>query len=334
MAKKKSRGRTRRTRRPKDGVVRKPQAYKPLKPIFDTLHAMSEHSHTQAMTGGPFDIPSTRLELAVFTRTINSLKSATQLLENGHWEFASPIVRHLYEIALNIEHLNAQPDRNAAVERYVRYGTLQRILNETAELEYRQTTRRAINPERLGRLRQLAGALAEFRGKDKNDGTPNWHTSWSGKSTRALAELSQHPMREPQYRLLFQGEWSEQTDGSPITFLDGVFRTVTPDWADEILDSDLIHIAQAAMLLQTLYIELWLMLDSIPNPDPDAALRWSETVAKTARSLNPDQWDMISQPATPPDSTEHEAEPQPEPDTPTVDEHAGTDRDEAAPPDT
>jgi hypothetical protein len=116
-----------RPRRDNQSIMRVPDAYKPIEPIFDALYAMSDASHTYAAEGGPFDTPGRRLELAIFMRMINSLKSATQLLQNGHWEFASPIVRHLYEMALNIDHLYSFADRDQAVLRYVRFGTLQEI---------------------------------------------------------------------------------------------------------------------------------------------------------------------------------------------------------------
>ena len=273
-------------------VTHKPDAFAPLKPIFDTLHDLSDESHKRVLdASGPYDTHGRRLELAVFSRMINSLKSATQLLENGHWEFASPIVRHLYELSLNVEHLYTFSDRDDAVRRYVGYGTLQELLNQIAELEYRQSTGRAVDPDRLQRLHAMTDHFVQIRGKVKSDGTRGWKPSWSGRSTRALAEASKHPMREPQYRLLFQGEWSEQTHGSPVTFIDGVFRTVGATWSEDVLDSDLVRVAQAAMLLQTLYIELWQMLESIPSPNPEQALRWSESAASTARSLHPEQWD-------------------------------------------
>lgn len=270
-----------------------PNAYTPLAPIFDTLRDMSDASHTYLQTAEPRDTPPGRLDLAIFNRMINALKAATKLLENGHWEFASPIVRHLFEMALNAEHLYSFADRDAAVFRFVKFGTLQKIVGEIEELEYRKSTGRAVDQERLQRLYSLTEGFGEFRAKDRADGTRRWRESWSGKTTRALAEASEHRMREAQYRMLFRGEWSEQTHGSPVTYLDGVFRTVSATWAEDVLAGDLFRIAQTAMLLQTLYLELWRQLDSIPNPDAAFMLAWSEAVADSARSLAPAEWDEV-----------------------------------------
>lgn len=203
-------------------------------------------------------------------------------------------MRHLYETALNVEHLYAHVDRDAAVFRYVKFGTLQMLLHEIDELQYLAETEREVDDERLARLHSMTDAYGEFRAKDRADGTRRWRDSWSGKTTRALAEASEHKLRLAQYRLLFHGEWSEQTHGAPVTYLDGIFRTVTATWAQDVVTHDRFRIAQTAMLLQTIYLELWLMLDNVPNPDADLMLGWSETVARTARSLSPEQWDAMT----------------------------------------
>lgn len=272
-------------------AIRRPDANNTLKPIFTTLWEMSKESHEHVLDGGPWDTPPKRLELAIFNGMINSLKAATQLLEGGHWEFASPIVRRLYELALNVEHLYSYVDRDAAVLRYVRFGMLQATLSQIDELEYRQDTGRVFDADRVDRLRAVTEDFGEFRLKDRADGTRRWRDTWCAKNTRDLAELSDHALRVPQYQMLYRGQWSEQSHGSPVTFLAGVFRTVTEHWMDDVLEADRFRIAQDAMLLQTLYLELWIMLDSIPEPDPDTMLRWSRAVSAAARRLNPEQWD-------------------------------------------
>jgi hypothetical protein len=92
---------------------------------------------------------------------------------NQHREYATSVVGQLYELALNLEWLQAQPDRDATIFRYGRYGLLQKIQTEIASSEYGRKTGRTTNAQRdtvLGNT--LATQFDEFRVKDRADGTP------------------------------------------------------------------------------------------------------------------------------------------------------------------
>lgn len=55
-------------------------------------------------------------------RGVNAVKSTRLLLEHAHWESAAGPVRQLFELLINLEHIAADPDRDAAVFRYAKFG--------------------------------------------------------------------------------------------------------------------------------------------------------------------------------------------------------------------
>jgi hypothetical protein len=264
---------------------------KRLKPLFETLDRMVEASHEAALSIEAPDSRALRFELAVFTRAINTLKIATQLLRNQHWEFAAVAVRQLYELVLNIEWLDAQPNRDEAMLRFVKFGLLQRVLGQLSSNEYDKRTGRPFSSERNATLQALLAKFAEFLGKDRSDGTARWHTSWSGKTVRGLAEASPSSIRLAQYEQLYQGDWSEQTHVAPVVLLDDLFNDRTgSEWVSAAIASDDHSVIEQSMMLVPLYCELWTTLSHIAGPPPTETLKWIETVMEVARQSRPEQF--------------------------------------------
>jgi len=158
----------------------------------------------------------------ILLRAVNALKSARLLLEAAHWEFAASPARQLFELVVNLEHLNAQANREQAALRFAKFGLLQTIHAQLETAAYEGQTGRPVDEQRVAVLqRMLEGDYREFRaGSPKN---PRWARSWSRKSTRDLAfASSRQPLRQAQYRQLFVA-WSEQLHAAPAALLDGFF---------------------------------------------------------------------------------------------------------------
>lgn len=164
------------------------------------------------------DASVVQLEVAVFGRGLNALKAVRVLCENAHWEFATPAVRQLFELALSMEQVDG-PNRRQALAAYQSFGLLQLLRAEVGHLEYDQKTGRAFDAERLASGRALldSSIFDEFRTQQKGGGT-GWVRSWARKSTREMADASPHTIRVDQYRHLFSS-WSEQTHGTPSAIL-------------------------------------------------------------------------------------------------------------------
>lgn len=62
------------------------------------------------------------------------MKSTRLLLEHAHWETAAGPVRPLFELLVNLEHVAAEPDREAAVFRYAKFGLLQAVRRQRTQL--------------------------------------------------------------------------------------------------------------------------------------------------------------------------------------------------------
>lgn len=219
-------------------------------------------------------------DASVLLRASNALKAVRLLCEEAHWEFAAPILRQLFELVINMEYLATQPDREAAIFRYSKYGLLQEVRHQYRTLLYDEKTGRAIDTQRLAVLEQmLERTFPEFR-RVSAQGTVHWLPSWSGHSARYLAEKSTHRLRLDQYELLFS-TWSEQAHGAPVALMDSLFPGGLPP--EQIVASDDAEIIQTVTMAITLFLELWMMLPHVPQPDAAQRLEWQNSMIAEAR---------------------------------------------------
>jgi hypothetical protein len=219
-------------------------------------------------------------DASVLVRASNALKVIRLLCEQGHWEFAAASVRQLFELVLNMEYLATQPDREAAIFRYSKYGLLQTVRHQHLTVLYNQKTGRPIDEQRLAMLKSmLEQTFPEFRSVDKA-GKVHWKPSWSGHTTRYLAEQSKHSLRLDQYQLLFAA-WSEETHGAPAALIGNMFpdnRTV-----EEVIASDDTRIAETVTMAISLFLELWTLLPHVPLLDPMKGLEWTNIIIAEAQ---------------------------------------------------
>lgn len=227
--------------------------------------------------------PGVRFDLAIFMRAINAVKSTSLLLEQGHWENAAAVARQLYELLVNLEHIGRFADRDEAVLTYCRYGLLQQVQQQQRQMLYDQASGRPVDAVRLDRLAlMLEQSFPDFRSAS---GT-SWKASWSGKSTRELARLSDNPRRLDQYEQLFR-DWSQQAHAAPGSLLDSVFRSTDADWISEAIASDDREIADMVTMTVTLFVELWRHLPGLPPLEAETALAWTGQVLRFVTGSDP-----------------------------------------------
>lgn len=123
-------------------------------------------------------------------------------------------------------------------------------------------------------------AFDEFKAKGGR-----WKPSWSGKSTKALAELSPAPMRLKQYEQLFV-TWSQETHAAPIALLEHILPKELDGWIEREIAKDDREIGQMTLMLVVLFLELWRMLPGAPPLQSELALSWTtplydEAMART-----------------------------------------------------
>jgi hypothetical protein len=219
-------------------------------------------------------------DASVLVRASNALKVIRLLCEQAHWEFAAASVRQLFELVLNMENLATQPDREARIFRYSKYGLLQTVRHQHLAALYDRKTGRSIDEQRLAWLESmLEQAFPEFRSVDKM-GKVRWKPSWSGHTTRYLAEQSKNSLRLDQYQLLFAA-WSEETHGAPAALIGNMFlgnRTV-----EEVIASDDTRIAETITMAISLFLELWTLLPHVPQVDPMKGLEWTSRMIAEAK---------------------------------------------------
>ncbi|MFL6139666.1 MAG: DUF5677 domain-containing protein [Frankiaceae bacterium] len=221
-----------------------------------------------------------RFDRAVLHRGLNMLEASRPLLAGGHWEVASSAARQLFELLVNMEYLGAKPDREEACLRYQKFGLLQLAERIRREVEYDRSTGRPVAEERLRRATAVLASpsLEEFRGKNGK-----WKPSWSGHSTRFLAEQSPSPMRVKQYEQVFV-TWSEETHGAPVALLDAMMPHDPATWVDTQTADDDREVGQMILMLVTLYLELWRSLPHAPKLDLAKQLEWTTELMNEVRA--------------------------------------------------
>jgi hypothetical protein len=219
-------------------------------------------------------------DAGVLVRASNALKSVRLLCEHAHWESAAGVLRQLFELLLNMEHLATLSDRDAAIFRYAKYGLMQQVEHQRLNMLYNEKTGRPIDEERLTTLTQmLEQTFPEFRTVD-DKGKVRLKPSWSGHKARYLAEKSAHPLREDQYHLLFAA-WSEQVHAAPAAVIENMFaRDVA---LEEIVAKDDARIAETVTMAITLFLELWTLLPHVPAVDRTQRLAWTTALMDEAR---------------------------------------------------
>jgi hypothetical protein len=257
-----------------------------LSTLFDVAYA-GDVAIGQAI---PIDDAWTLLQFGMLLRAINAVKAARPLIVELHWEFAAVSARQIFELLVNAEYVQAQPDPAQAATRFTRFGFLQQTRARLEEMDYSQRTGRPVDPEARARVLELLADFDDLRdGKDHQ----RWPRSWSGHSTARLAEMSpRQPIRSAQYRQLFTA-WSEQIHAAPAALIPAMFPEVDARY-DQLLRDDLANASEVATMIVRLYLELWEVLPAIPNPGSGQFLRWSQALLSEARSFGP-----ASAPASP-----------------------------------
>ncbi|MEU7196417.1 DUF5677 domain-containing protein [Streptomyces xinghaiensis] len=232
----------------------------------------------------------------VLKRGIKGLEAARLLVGAGYWEYATSVARQLFELLVNMEHLGSFADRKKACGVHSAFGLLQFFLAESRRIEFEKGRGRpADSPWETSVKDSLENHFVDFRLTPRPDGSVRWRTSWSGKTTRTLAEESPDPMRVSQYELLFS-TWSEQTHATPGAFATDLFVR----YEDEIIDEALAKVdgvpreisreisgvgrreVQTLSMTSLLFLQLWQQLPNVGQPSPDEFSRWQETIKRHA----------------------------------------------------
>jgi hypothetical protein len=281
--KKRSRRRTNSTTQLPPGAQRVRPPKTRLKGLFELLVEVPMTAERAVFTMPlPEDESERRLvtfDAAMLVRGTHALKAVRLLCEQAHWEFAAGILRQLFELLINMENLAEQPDRDAAIFRYAKFGLYQKVLHQHLNLLYDQKTGRDIDTERLAVLgKMLEETFPEFRRVE--DGKLRLAPSWSGHKARYLAEQSKHRLRGDQYKLMF-ASWSEQVHAAPAALMDNIFPSNRA--VDDVVASDDARIAETVTMAITLFLELWMLLRNVPAADPVQRLGWTTRMIAEAQ---------------------------------------------------
>jgi hypothetical protein len=259
-----------------DGVIvaRAPKdSIKPLMQLLFDIAVTAENAiYSVAL---PCDARERRLfwfDAGILGRGSNALKSVRILCELTHWESASASVRQLFELVVNAEHLDSLEDRYEGIFQYAKFGLMQRIEHERLSILYEQKIGRPADTDRLDMLNHmLEESFPEYRFV-KDDGRLSKKKTWSGHTTKYLAQKSQNSLREDQYELLFSA-WSEQAHATPGTLLHDIMPRSFD--AERMVKDDIVQVAETATMAVLLFLELWALLPRVPEVDSDKRLQWT-----------------------------------------------------------
>jgi hypothetical protein len=224
-----------------------------------------------------------RVDLAVFVRGAIAVKAARALLANAHWESACGPARELFELLVNMEHVARGPDPDAEVFRWAKYGVLQRVRRQIREIDYARSTGRTVDEVRAQALAEaLEKGFPEFA-TEKN-GRLRFARSWTGLTTKDLADRSPNPLRAAQYEQL-NSVWSEEIHATPAALLDAVFPDDGgEDWVRRAVDDD-VESAQVATMTVTLFLELVRAPPLAPAFDARREPEWTRSLKEEAVRL-------------------------------------------------
>ncbi len=266
----------------------------PLLGVADEVISAAEQASKSSAGAEEYSV---LFDKSVLKRGIKGLDSVRLLIDAGHWEYATSATRQLFELLVNMEHLGSFADRDEALRIYNGFGLMQYFLAESLRIEFEKKRGRPTGSSwELSVRNFLDNNCAHFKLPPRADGTVRWRKSWSGKTTRALAELSPDPMRVPQYELLFS-TWSEQTHATPGAFATGLFI----EYEDEIIAEALSKIDRIPLEIsqvlagarlrqvQTLgvttlfFLQIWHQLPKVPQPDSIQSNKWNAIIKNYAR---------------------------------------------------
>lgn len=238
-----------------------------------------------ANAAGPSTEDESRLfvfDACILTRGINALKSARVLCEEGQWEFAVGVVRQLFELVLNMEHLATYDDRADGTFKYAKYGLMQSFERERDLLAYGKSSGRTVDEERLRVLENsLEDSFPEFRSRTSK-GKLDRKLYWSGRTVRKLAEESPHRLRAHQYELLFTS-YSEEAHGAPGALIASMFpRSLS---RDGLIANDSRRIAETLMMGVQFFIELWALLPNVPQASSEQKHAWISALIDEAKEF-------------------------------------------------
>ncbi|MGC9443114.1 DUF5677 domain-containing protein [Streptomyces sp. WG5] len=203
-----------------------------------------------------------RFDLEILMRGSNSLKAMMVLLEQGYWEHAVAIVRQLFELLVNMEHLAQQEDREAGALLFARYGMLQMIQAHHRRLTYEKDTGRQVDEELFAQLGWwLENEFTDFRAKTKNDSV-KWVSSWCRQTALDLAKASSDSMRVNQYNILYR-VWSEEVHAAPGALISNMFRDVEDGWVERTVSENERRSREAAFLGVAFFLALWMQLPHV-----------------------------------------------------------------------
>lgn len=251
------------------------QPAKELKPLLKLVTDVCAYVDRAYATAGPVPAGFENFDRAILMRGVNLLKATVMLSESLHWEVAASCARQMFELVLNMEALAAMPNREQGSLLYAHYGLLQQTRARIAELDYERAAGRQVDEEYAERVAaMLNGAMFDpFKGKARADGSIAWSKSWNGKTTWDMVKSSAHNIREAQYNQLFV-RWSEETHATPGALLGSMFRTIGPDWTDDVLSNDIRETMQVASMTLIQFFELWMLLVNVPPYEKAASGEW------------------------------------------------------------
>ena len=276
-----SRKKKRNTRRPgpaiPPGHVRVAGPRSRMKPMLDLLDEVTRAGDRDAGLFGPISPGEEQFDFAIMNRGINILKAVSLLAENGHWEMAAAPNRQLFELLLNLEEINRQPDRGAALEKYRLFGEFQFLRARREELRYNEETGRTVDADDKGKLDAIfaSDVFDVFKGKPRADGTRPWVTHWNRTNAREMAEASDQPIRASQYFMLFS-RWSEEAHSTPGALFGAMNRTVESGWIERVIANDDVRTAEIVSMAIPLFIELRQRLPKAPALSPEESAAWIE----------------------------------------------------------
>lgn len=211
-------------------------------------------------------------DAAILVRGINALKGIRVLVESGHWELAQGVLRQLFELVVNIEYLHHQNDRFEAMERFVRFGLVEKLEARLNEISYDQQRGHAFEQSEIDQINSYLSSseFDVFRNK-----RGDFITNWASRKLKEMCDASPLRIRQHQYELLYSA-WSEHAHATPGALIDSILGNTEPDWIENVMANDETRIRESVGMGAALFVELRTYLPCIEPIAPETTESWLE----------------------------------------------------------
>ncbi|QYH34583.1 DUF5677 domain-containing protein [Salinibacterium sp. M195] len=212
--------------------------------------------------------------LAVAMRGTTLLQAGQLLLEEGHWEVAAGVARQMFELLINVEHLLAQPDEDAAWADYKNFAMAADLQARRRAMTFAMGDGYQDSDDSAADLDECLALEVFDQFRDRHQ---NIRDSWSGKSAYKLAEQSSRSERLRQYQYYYR-TWSAQAHAGPSSIIESLVPHSAAGAVEDFTGRTIRETLHLIAMLILLFSDLVIALDILAPSTHERISSWRQAM--------------------------------------------------------